>query len=112
MTNYIWVTTEKEFMHYYAMAPRTVSFLKHEHRHNFKVKVAIEVFTDDRDIEFIIFQRYVKGLLFKMPFNLRGTSCEMLANELHESISEKYPNRKIQIDVSEDGENGVHMEYP
>lgn len=112
MTNYIWVTAEKEFMHHYPDAPRTVSFLRNEHRHNFKFKVWIEIKEhDDREIEFIIFQRFIKGLLFKMPFNLRAKSCEMLSNDLQEEITKKYPKRKIMIEVSEDGENGSLKTY-
>lgn len=111
-TNYIWVTAEKEFMHHYPDAPRTVSFLRNEHRHNFKFRVYIEVFTDDRDIEFIIFQRFIKGILYKMPFNLRAKSCEMISDDIYNEIIKKYPKRSIKIEVSEDGENGILKEYP
>lgn len=112
MTNYIWVTAEEAFMHRYNDAPRTVSFLKNEHRHNFKFRIYIEIFSNDRDIEFIIFQRFIKGILFKLPFNLRNTSCEMLADIIEEKIREKYSGRRIKIEVSEDGENGVIKTYP
>jgi hypothetical protein len=27
-------------------------------------------------------------------------------------ITNKYPGREVHIDVSEDGENGAHIEYP
>ena len=27
-------------------------------------------------------------------------------------IKDKYPGRRLSIDVSEDGENGCHVEYP
>jgi len=110
-TNYIWVTAEKEFMHHYPDAPRVVSFLRNEHRHNFKYKVYIEVFKNDRDIEFFIFQRFIKGILFKFPFNLGAKSCEMIADDLREKIIKKYPTRALKIEVSEDGENGTLKEY-
>jgi len=111
MTNYIWITTQKEMFHKYPDAPRAVSFLRNEHRHKFKFKVYIQVFKNDRDIEFIIFQRLVKGILFKMPFNLEAKSCEMLADDLWNEIVKKYPNRRMKIEVSEDGENGALKEY-
>jgi hypothetical protein len=111
MTNFIWVTAQQEFVHKYSKAPRTVSFLRSEHRHNFHFKVYIEVTSNDREIEFILFQRYIKGLLSKTDFNLDTISCEMLSDMLHNSISERYPKREIKIEVSEDGENGVLMEY-
>ena len=37
-------------------------------------------------------------------------SCEMMSDDLY-SITKKYPGRKIEIDVSEDGENGSHAVY-
>jgi len=111
MTNYIWVTAEKDMLHRYPNAPREVSFLKNEHRHNFKFKIYIEIFNNNRDIEFIIFQRFIKGILFKMAKEVNTNSCEDIANYIHSFIVEKYPNRKIGIEVSEDGENGVFMDY-
>jgi len=111
MTNFIWVTAEKEMLHRYEDAPREVSFLRNEHRHNFKFKVYIEVKHNDREIEFILFQRFIKGLLFKMEKDAGNNSCEMMADYLYEQIKERYPKRKIIIEVSEDGENGCIKKY-
>lgn len=111
MTNYIWVTASQEFVHKYPNAPRNVSFLRNEHRHKFMFKVYIEVRTNDRDIEFILFQRFIKGILSKMDFDLFEKSCEMIANDINSQVKERFPNRKIKIEVSEDGENGVLMKY-
>lgn len=111
MSNYIWITAEKEFMHHYPDAPRTVSFLRNEHRHNFKFKIYFEVNSDNRELEFIIIQRLIKGILFKMPFNLRAKSCEMIANDIWKRLSERYPKISIMIEVSEDGENGILYNY-
>ena len=38
-------------------------------------------------------------------------SCEMISNDLYLEISKKYPNRKIKIEISEDGECGSYIEY-
>jgi len=38
-------------------------------------------------------------------------SCEMLAESLIEYISSKYPERKISVEVSEDGENGATLVF-
>ena len=35
----------------------------------------------------------------------------MISEDLYAQISEKYPGREVHIDVSEDGENGAHIEY-
>jgi len=66
-TNQIWVKFSKEGIHKYpaALTDPTladVSFLGYPHRHIFHFKVAIQVFHDDRDIEFILFKRWLESL--------------------------------------------------
>lgn len=106
----IWVTFQKEGFHKYPDAPDEVAFLRDLHRHIFHFKVWIEVHHDDREIEFILFKRYCIDL-FEKTISAKFKSCEMLSNDLWERIHEKYPNRKIYIEVSEDGENGSYIEY-
>ena len=57
--NYIWVTFQKEGIHKYPAALtdpklKDVEFLGYPHRHMFHFRVEIEVFHDDRDIEFYL----------------------------------------------------------
>ena len=108
----IWVTFQKEGIHKYPDAPKEVEFLKYPHRHIFKFKVAIEVFHGDRDIEFFIFKRWLESLYADDILQLDYKSCEMMADDLAKQIKDKYPGRRLSIDVSEDGENGCHVEYP
>ena len=94
-----------------------VSFLGYPHRHIFHFRVSIEVFHDDRDIEFIQFKRWLERLYQSSEGGnevlvLDYKSCEMIADDLYEQITNKYPHRKIQIEVSEDGENGCNITYP
>ena len=121
----IWVTFRKEGLHKYPAAlddPKLatgdwddVSFLGYVHRHIFHFKVAIEVFHDDRDIEFIQFKRWLERLYSNDKSGgvlvLDYKSCEMICDELAEKINDKYPNRKLEIIVSEDGENGATIQY-
>ena len=117
----IWVTFQKEGLHKYPAAlddPKLatgdeydVSFLGYIHRHIFKFKVAIEVFHDDRDIEFIQFKRWLEKLYAEKTLELDYKSCEMISDDLFAKINEKYPGREVHIDVSEDGENGAHIKY-
>ena len=116
----IWVTFRKEGIHKYPAAlddPKLatgdkydVSFLGFLHRHTFHFKVAIEVFHDDRDIEFIQFKRWLEEL-YEGELNVDYKSCEMMADDLYEKISARYPGREVHIDISEDGENGCHIQY-
>ena len=118
----IWVTFRKEGIHKYPAAlddPKLatgdrydVSFLGYPHRHIFHFKVAIEVFHDDRDIEFIQFKRWIEDMYSEGTLKLDYKSCEMMADDLAKQIKDKYPGRRLSIDVSEDGENGCHVEYP
>ena len=102
----VWVTFRKEGIHKYPAAlddPKLVdvSFLGYPHRHTFHFKVAIEVFHDDRDIEFIQFQRWILSLYSQGTLQNDFKSCEMMSDDLYIQITKKYPGRKIEIDVSE-----------
>ena len=88
-----------------------VSFLGYPHRHIFHFRVAIEVFHNDRDIEFIQFKRWLENLYGLGTIQLDYKSCEMIADDLYEQIALRYPNRFVIIEVSEDGENGCRIEY-
>ena len=109
---YIWVTFQKEGIHKYPDAPDEVDFLRYPHRHIFHFKVEIEVHHDDRDIEFFIFKRWLESLYADNILQLDYKSCEMMSDDLARKIKDKYPGRRLAIDVSEDGENGCHVEYP
>jgi len=117
----IWVTFRKEGIHCYPAAktdPKLntndeydVSFLAHPHRHIFHFRVAIQVLHNDRDIEFIQFKRWLESLYNQSILELDYKSCEMIADDLYTQIAVRYPNRKITINVSEDGENGCEIDY-
>jgi len=117
----IWVTFQKEGVHLYPAAKDDpalatggwddVSFLGVAHRHIFHFRVAIDVFHDDRDIEFIQFKRWLESLYASDILELNHRSCEMIAEELAHEIHNKYPGRSITISVAEDNENGATMTF-
>ena len=115
MASYIWITTSFEGIHKYNEAPREVAFLRYPHRHIFHVKVFIEVFHNDRDVEFILFKRHVNSLLdaFRNVHDGSGYSCEMVSDYLasHLKNAYTYSKRKLIIEINEDGENGSQKEY-
>jgi hypothetical protein len=116
----IWVTFQKEGIHCYPAASidanlatgdeYDVSFLGTPHRHIFHFNVAIQVFHNDRDIEFIQFKRWLENL-YRGTLELNFKSCEMISDDLYNQIAVRYPNRDIEITVSEDGENGATIYY-
>jgi len=120
----IWVTFRKEGIHCYPAAATDpalatgdeydVSFLGTPHRHIFHFKIGIQVFHDDRDIEFIQFKRWLENLYSgkESVLQLNYKSCEMISDDLFVEIASRYPGREIFIEVSEDGENGSIKHYP
>ncbi len=111
----IWVTFEKEGFHCYpdaATEPNLmdVKFLANLHRHLFKFRVYIEVFHENRDLEFFQCKRWLEGLYSDKLLELDFKSCEMIADDLYIKINNRYPKRKVIIEVSEDGENGARLE--
>ena len=109
--SWIYVTFQREGIHKYPDAPEGVEFLKYPHRHMFHFKVMIEVFHNDRDIEFILFKRELEALYDDKTLQLDYKSCEMMSDDLSKYILDKYPGRNLTIDISEDGENGSHITY-
>jgi hypothetical protein len=117
----IWVTFQREGIHRYPGAdtdPKLatgdeydVSFLGFPHRHIFHFKVAIQVTHNDRDIEFIQFKRWLENSFKSGVMQLDYKSCEMICDDLYEFIANRYPDRDIEITVSEDGENGATIYY-
>jgi hypothetical protein len=73
--------------------------------------VAIDVFHNDRDIEFIQFKRWLENLYKSATLALDYKSCEMIADDLYTQIAARYPDRAVWIEVSEDGENGCLIKY-
>jgi hypothetical protein len=119
----IWVTFQKEGIHKYPAAATDpalatgdhydVSFLAYPHRHIFHFRVWIDVFHNDRDVEFIQFKRWLEALYHsdQSVLSLDYKSCEMISDDLYLQIAQRYPGRAVWIEVSEDGENGALIKY-
>jgi hypothetical protein len=119
----IWITFRKEGIHKYPAAATDpalcsageydVSFLASPHRHIFHFRVWIDVFHNDRDIEFIQFKRWLESLYSGQSsvLELDWKSCEMIADDLYLQIAGRYPGRAVWIEVAEDGENGCLIKY-
>lgn len=119
----IWVTFRKEGIHKYPAAATEpslatgdrydVSFLGFPHRHIFHFRVWLDVFHNDRDVEFIQFKRWLEELYSSSQgvLSLDYKSCEMIADDLYIQIANKYPGRSVWIEVAEDGENGCLIKY-
>lgn len=117
----IWVTFRKEGIHRYPAAATDpqlctageydVSFLANAHRHIFHFRIWIDVWHNDRDLEFIQFKRWLESLYNKDILQLDFKSCEMIADDLYIQVAGRYPDRAVWIEVAEDGENGCLIKY-
>jgi hypothetical protein len=113
---WIWVTFQKVGFHKYAAAAtdpslQDVSYLGSRHRHLFKFRVQIEVYHNDRELEFHQVLNFCESLFATQTIDIDYKSVEMLSDELYENLSKQYPNRRMKIEISEDGECGGFIEY-
>lgn len=109
----ITVRTEFEGFHFYPGAgeidPR-IKFLESEHRHMFKVAAELEVFHDDRELEFFLVKWDLNE--FIKSGNQNHKSCEMIAREILEHLKAKWgTHRQLRVTVSEDGESDATVYY-
>lgn len=120
-----WIKVKTEFrgIHCWPECPYDdVSFLRHPHRHTFKVEVKVEVDHCDRDIEFFRLQHDVDkaintafGQDYKEiePIELGRKSCEDIAEAIGEVLYTQsiYDHGDMVISVSEDGEVAAEIEF-
>lgn len=103
----IWVTFSIPGVHRYPEAPEDVAYLRNLHRHLFKFKITLQVFHDDRDIEFHQLLNWCRAQ-YQGDLSVDYKSCEMLARDLATRLT-TYSSvpRMIEVEVSEDGECGA-----
>lgn len=115
MRSLISVRTQFESLHCYPNAPERVSYLRNVHRHSFFVEAKIEVFHDDRELEFIIVKedlsKFIQESLVQRDMDkLVSMSCEMMAKSIMTYLSDSYgSNRRYFVSVYEDNENGAEV---
>lgn len=115
----IQVRTQFEGVHCYPGAPDEVAYLREPHRHIFGVCVEVEVFNEDRELEFIMVKHLINGWIGALAvtnncYNCSAMSCEKMA-ELILNYSKQWvknsDKRYWKVTVDEDGENGASVEY-
>ncbi len=103
-----------EALHKWEQAPEEVAFLRVDHRHEFHVHVKVQVYHNDRELEFIMLKRNLEEQMKLWVEQADGhvLSCETVAEALHLYILDNYPrpqpgsDRLVEVLVLEDGENG------
>jgi hypothetical protein len=133
---FVFCTFTAEYIHHWIgatdeeMMAKEVWFLRHPHRHLLHFKLTVDVRYHDREVEFISMKRWAEAkfdalkngefessdvsIMASNPFvgaSFRdiqaGTaSMESIAYGIGQLLLQKYGNRRIRVEVSEDGENG------
>lgn len=113
---FIIVKFELEGVHRYPKAPPAVSYLRSPHRHMFHIEIGIQVFHEDRELEFIQVKNYLQDRCrnyFGVHVAGRSTkSCEQIAEAIRKIVLRDYPHeprRLVHVQVMEDGESGVYI---
>lgn len=105
-----------EGIHCFPEAPNEVSYLRNPHRHIFSVEVEMDVFHNDREVEFIMLGHKVNERISKFSCDqnnvvqLGSASCEDVATSVLDYLSNVIPRseeREMVVTVMEDGENGA-----
>ena len=107
---YASVSSHFEAVHCWPDAPNAQSFLRNPHRHMFEVEVNIQVFHNDREIEYLAFKDCLTVLLLTMP-KPRTFSCEQYSDQIAEILNTQYKKRHVLISVREDGKEGSITSY-
>lgn len=116
LTKWVKIQFIKEGIHRYPAAAtesnlNSVEYLGYPHHHYFYFYVTIQVFHNDRDIEFQMFRRWCESQFKDDIIKIDYKSCEMLAEELINLIKVAYPGRDMQVEVYEDDINGSVVQY-
>lgn len=99
------VTFAMEGHHRWLEAPQEVRYLANMHRHLFHIKVAVETFHKEREVEFHTLLHQAQNAYTQGA----EQSCEEIAERLLARLREMYLDRRMRVEVWEDGENGASI---
>lgn len=107
--------------HSYVGAPQDVAFLRHVHRHLFKVAVRLQISDPNRGLEFFQVQAKLRSICEELESGSHACSCEMFAEKILNRVMTELAEAGWQEDtqpgfthsctVSEDGENDGTYEH-
>ncbi len=111
----IMAKTNFEGIHCWPEAPDEVSYLRHPHRHVFYIEATVQVFHDDRELEFIMIKHKIDNYLKRMlddngVWQMGRTSCEQVARLIIAVLVQERGQRTITVSVFEDNENGCTVD--
>lgn len=105
-----WVRWTSAGFHYWPGALGNQTYLSVRHRHLFHFEVAVDVYHDDRDVEFHDLLNHCKQFT-GYHAEWEGNSCESIARLVAAHVQERWPDRNPTVTVSEDGECGATVQF-
>lgn len=81
------------------------AYLALSHRHLFHLEIRLEVFHDEREVEYHDLLDFCKGAF--PGGDLGSQSCETMARTLAQQTAARYPGRLVEVHCFEDGEVGA-----
>ena len=98
-----------EGRHEWPSATPKREYLSYPHRHIFHIEVRLEVFHDERDVEYHDLLDFCRE---RFPGGDMGTmSCETMGRQLARSVADFYPGRAVEVYCFEDGEVGAIVQH-
>jgi hypothetical protein len=97
--------------HRWPDAPSRRAYLADLHRHDFHLTVELEVFHNEREVEFHDLQELVAVCRATRIPKTSDLSCEAMAQILGECVADQYPGRHMTVTVSEDNENDARLTF-
>jgi hypothetical protein len=98
------VTFTAEGFHRWPGASPHRAYLATRHRHLFHVRVEVEASHSDREVECHDLRSFC---LEAFPGGDMGSqSCEMIAEDLAQKVTRRFGERRVMVEVMEDGEVG------
>jgi len=112
------VRTKVEGIHKWPEAPAPVAFLRHPHRHVFRVTLTLPVSHEHRELEFFMVKAELDTMLQQVsePYHFTNptlrdfgtSSCETIAKAVLGWVKTKFsPAGPIEVDVQEDDESSA-----
>lgn len=111
------VTFQWAGIHCWPDAKGRHEYLSKPHRHLFKGCAIIQVFDNDRELEFLAVKDFLQAVVLTLGVEYgsedMGTkSCEEMAEYfIHNLVKEYGRERDIAVEVSEDGENSAILRW-
>lgn len=76
-----------------------------------RFNIAIEAFRSEKEFESSQIKQLIEDAIKTERIKFNHKTCEMISDELYLLLNSRYPNRDIEITISNNAEDGVTIYY-